>query len=350
MRVTVLCYVESEGSTEVDIVATQVAEELTALGHDVNILGIHADVEAVLAALRATAPDIVFNLAEMFGDNMQGEIAVVGLLELLNIPYTGGGPGEFYLQQDKGLAKKLLAFHDVKYPDYAVFAADASLETGGKLRLPLFVKPLRADASIGIDAGSLCRTSTELMKRVVFIHEELKDSALAEEYIEGREFYVGVLGNNDPVAFPPIEMDFSKLDEGLPRIADSKAKWEEGSREFAGTESVLVELPDEARAKLQKAAVEAYRALRVRDYGRIDFRVNEAGEIYVIEVNASCYLEKGSEFATAAAAMGIDYRTLIGKILDLALERAEQHGKRMPSNHASNGQAHGANRLPYIRT
>jgi D-alanine-D-alanine ligase len=266
---------------------------------------------------------------EMFGDNVLAEVGVAGVLELVGVPFTGCGPGEFYLQQDKSLAKKLLAFDEIKYPDYAVFSPDSLLETGGKLRLPLFVKPLRADASIGIDGKSLVRTSTDLMKRVVHIHEELHDAALAEEFIEGREFYVGVLGNNDPVALPPIEMDFSKMDPGLPRIADSKAKWDKKSKEYKGTESVLADIPDELRAKLQQAAIAAYRALRVRDYGRVDFRVSETGEIYVIEVNASCYLEKESEFATAAKAMGIEYDDLINRIANLAIERHSQRLSRV---------------------
>jgi D-alanine-D-alanine ligase len=195
--------------------------------------------------------------------------------------------------------------------------------------LPLFVKPLRADASIGIDGGSLVRTATDLMKRVVQIHEELHDAALAEEYIEGREFYVGVLGNQDPVAFPPIELDFSGLDPDKPRIADSKAKWEKGSPEYQGTRSVLADVAPELLARLQKAALAAYRALRVRDYGRVDFRVTDTGEIYVIEVNASCYLERASEFATAARAAGIEYDELIGRIVQLALERHDKQLSRV---------------------
>ncbi len=150
--------------------------------------------------------------------------------------YTGGGPGELYLRQDKGLAKKVLAFEKILYPDFAVFSQDADLETGGNLRMPLFVKPLSADASIGIGGDSLVRDATSLMKRVVDIHEKVNDSALVEEYIEGREFYVGVLGNREPVAFPPIEMDFSGLPEGMPRVLDSKAKWDAGERRVQGHE------------------------------------------------------------------------------------------------------------------
>jgi D-alanine-D-alanine ligase len=206
--------------------------------------------------------------------------------------------------------------------------------------MPLFVKPLRGDASIGIDAKSLVRDAKELMKRVVSIQEKLNDSALAEEYVEGREFYVSVLGNGNAQAFPAIEMDFSGLPEGVPRFLDRKAKFSPRSKAYKGTKAVLAQIPEELQARLQKISLDAYRAVRVRDYGRVDLRLTEAGEIYVIEVNASCYLEKESEFATAARAAGIEFPDLVQKIVELAMER---HGKPIPKNgngaKANGGQA-----------
>jgi D-alanine-D-alanine ligase len=251
-------------------------------------------------------------------------VAVAGILDALGYRYTGGGPGELYIRQDKGLAKKILAFDKILFPDFAVFSRDADLETGGNLRMPLFVKPLQNDASIGITGDALVRDATTLMKRVITIHEKFNDSALAEEFIEGREFYVGVLGNRDAQAFPPIEMDFSGLPDGAPRVLDSKAKWAEGSAEYKGTKSVLADLPDDLKARLQKASLDAYRALRVRDYGRVDLRLTDTGDIYVIEVNANCYLEQSSEFAMAAKAADLDYPALVNKIVELAVERSEQ--------------------------
>jgi D-alanine-D-alanine ligase len=258
---------------------------------------------------------------EMFGDNVFGDIPVAGVLDLLGLKYTGSGPGELYLSQDKGLTKKLLAFEDILYPRFAVFSRQAGFETGGNLRMPLFVKPLRSDASLGIGGKSLVHDSAALMERVAAIGRELDDAALAEEYIEGREFYVGVLGNTQAKALPPVEIDFTGFPEGVPKVMDSKAKWDERSKEYKGTRSVLATLPDELRARLQKVAVDAYRALRVRDYGRVDIRLTETGEIYVLEVNASCYLERTGEFAMAAAAAGLDYPRLIEQIVNLALER-----------------------------
>src|SRR4029079_5740894 len=176
-------------------------------------------------------------------------------------------------------------------------------------------------ASIGIGSDALVNDATSLMKRVLSIHEKFNDAALAEEYIEGREFYVGILGNRDPLAFPPIEMDFSGLPEGAPRVLDSKAKWSKESAEYKGTKSVLPDVDDELRARLQKVSLDAYRALRVRDYGRVDLRLNDAGEIFVIEVHASCYLAQSAEFAVAAAAADIDYPTLIERIVQAAMDR-----------------------------
>jgi D-alanine-D-alanine ligase len=298
-----------------------VAAALRENGHQVSILAVRNEVNELVEGLASRKPDLVFNLLESFGGDTGGDIAVAGILGLLGLRHTGGGPGELFLRQDKGLAKKVLAFENILYPHFAVFSQNSDFETGGNLRMPLFVKPLTADASIGIESDSLVRDATSLMKRVLEIHEKINDSALVEEYIEGREFYVGVLGNREPEALPPIEVDFSGLPEGLPRILGSKAKWDEDSVEFKGTKSVLAEVPDELRAKLQKAATDAHRALRVRDYGRVDLRLTDTGDIYVIEVNANCYLESGSEFATAAQAAGYSYPRLIQRLVELALER-----------------------------
>jgi D-alanine-D-alanine ligase len=171
-------------------------------------------------------------------------------------------------------------------------------------------------------------STQELMERVLKIHKTLGDAALAEEFIEGRELYVGVLGNARPVAFPPIELDFSGLPEGSPKVLDSAAKWDEKSDRFKGTKSVVASLPDDLRARVQKVAVDAYRAVRVRDYGRVDIRVTDGGDIYVIEVNASCYLEKNSEFAMAAKVHGMEYNDLVNQIVSLASERWKQRDPR----------------------
>ena len=323
MNITVLTGLDKKDGPH-DVVVDQIADALRQNGHEVSLLEVYNDVRQVVDGLGERKPDLVFNLLESFGEDTGADVAVAGLLNLLGVRYTGGGPGELFLRQDKGLAKKVFAFDGILYPHFAVFSRDSDLETGGKLRMPLFVKPLSADASIGIEGDSLVRDATSLMKRVVDIHEKVNDSALVEEYIEGRELYVGVLGNREPTALPPIEVDFSGLPEGAPRVLGSKAKWSPDSVEYKGTKSVLADdLPDELRARLQKTAIDAARAVRVRDYGRVDLRLTDTGDIYVIEVNANCYLEKGSEFATAAAASGLEFPALIQRIVELAMERYE---------------------------
>ncbi len=328
MKITILTHLEKETTKTHDVVVDQVADALRGGGHKVSILAVHGDIAKLRTGLLRRKPDLVFNLMETFGNNQLGAVGLAGLLDLLGLPYTGGGPGEIYIQEDKALTKKLLAFDNIRYPEYAVFSPDADLETGGQLRMPLFVKPLRMDASIGIDGKSLVRSTREMMERVLDIHRRVKDSALVEEYVEGREFYIGVLGNMMPQVFPPIEMDFSGLPAGALRVLDSKAKWDEKSPQYKGTRAVVAELPDELRARLQKVALDAYRALRVRDYGRIDLRLAEGGEIYVIEVNASCYLEQSGEFATAAQAAEVDYPTLINRIAESACERQKPRKTR----------------------
>jgi D-alanine-D-alanine ligase len=281
-------------------------------------------VSKLISGLRRRKPDLVFNLLEQFNDDMRGLVEATGVLDLLGLTYTGSGPGALYLQEDKALTKKVLAYEDLKCPDFAVFSSDSDLETGGNLRLPLFVKPLRMDSSVGIDGSkSLVRNTVELMEQVSHIHKELKDSALCEEYIDGREFYVGILGNQDPVAFPPIEIDFTDMPEDAPKVLDAKAKFDESTPEFQGTKPVVADIDDQLRARLQQVALTACRALRIRDYGRVDLRLAETGEIYVIEVNANCYLERESEYAMSAQAAGVEYPELISRIVDHALERGD---------------------------
>lgn len=320
MRITVLCSLEQKGDAP-DVVVDQVAKALKSGGHDVSVLAAHGDARHLIAGLQRRKPELVFNLTEQFGTNVFGDIGVAGLLDLLGLPYTGCGPGELYLAQDKVLGKKMLAFEGIGYPKFAVFSREAELETGGNLHMPLFVKPARCDASIGIGTKSLCHDAKEMMRRISLIHDKIHDDALVEEFVAGREFYVGVLGNHEPLALPVIEMDFSGMPAGAPHILDQAAKFDVNSAVYKGSKPVLADLPDETRARMHKVALDAYRALRVRDYGRVDFRMTETGELYVLEVNAGCYLERKDEFPQAAEAAGIAYESLILKIADLAVER-----------------------------
>ena len=327
MDITILAYLEPDES-QPDIVVPQVAAALAEAGHKTSVLTIRHDLNELIDGLKSRKPQLVFNLVESFGDDIMGGVmGVTGVLDLLQIPYTGGGPGEIFLQEDKALTKKLLAFEGIRYPDFATFPVNAAFETGGNLRMPLFVKPLRMDASIGIDEKSFVRNTQQMMERVLYIQKTFGDAALAEEYIEGREFYVGVIGNDEAIAFPPIEMDFSGLKEGSLRVMDMQAKFDPSSERFHGTKAVIAQIEPELKAKLHKASVDAYRALRVCDYGRVDLRLTETGEVYVIEVNANCYLEQHSEFATAAGAHGLTYPKLLNQIVELAIERGKHRSR-----------------------
>ena len=336
MKITILADRYEDGTH--DAAVDQVADALRQGQHKVSLLLVPDDLKAVTAGLARRTTDLVFHLITDFGDVDGSHVATAGILDALKLPYTGGGPGELFIRGNKSLAKKILGYDQLKCPDFAVFSMNADLETGGKLRMPLIVKPLERDASIGIGANALVHSVTEMMERVLAIHREVKDSALVEEYIEGREFFVGVLGNRDPVVFPPVEMDFSGLPPGAPRVLDYKAKWEKGSAEFKGTRAILPDLSEELKARLQKAALDACRALLVRDYARVDLRLSNTQEIYVIEVNAPCDLDKTSEFAAGAQAFGLDYPTLINRIAELASER---HRLTHPGRYhaGANGQA-----------
>src|SRR3954454_13208001 len=318
MKITILADLYEDGSN--DPAVEQVADALEQGGHKVSKLLVPDDLKAVTSGLSRRKPDLVFHMIHDFGGE-SGLIATAALLDALKLPYTGGGPGELFIRGNKSLAKKILAYEKIKCPDFAVFYKDANLETGGNLKMPLIVKPLERDGSIGIGANAFVRNTTEMMERVLAIHRDVKDSALVEEYIEGREFFVGVLGNREKVAFQPIEMDFSGLPEGAPRVLGYEAKWEKGTKEFKGTKAVVPDLPEELKARLQKVALDACRALLVRDYARVDMRLTDTQEIYVIEVNANCELARASEFATGARAAGIEYPALVNRIVELAIDR-----------------------------
>ncbi len=336
MNITILADRYEDGSH--DAAVDQVADALREGGHTVSRLLVPADIKAITSGLARRKPELVFHMITDFGDVEGSHVATAGILEALRIPYTGCGPGELFLRGNKSLAKKVLAFDGLKTPDFAVFSRDADLETGGRLRMPVIVKPHERDASIGISGKALVHSTMEMMERVKAIHEKVKDAALVEEYIEGREFFVGVLGNRERVAFPPVEMDFSGMPEGLPHVLDYKAKWDEKSPEYKGTKAVLPDLPEDLKARLQKAAVDACRALLVRDYARVDLRLTDTGDIYVIEVNAPCDLMKTSEFATGAKAFGLEYPALVNRIVELAVERRGSRPQRQ-ARASENGKA-----------
>jgi len=312
-----------------DPVLGQIEASLGALGHEVVRVPVANDVEALTAALRAADPGLVFNLAESFDGKSALESNVAALLNLMGLRYTGSSPAGLMLAGDKGLTKMVLGFRGVPTPQFATVFRGA-LGHVGDLRFPLIVKPPQEDASLGITSKSVVRDVRELLSTMDSLQREFQSPVLVEEFIEGREFYVGIVGNVDPTPLPVIELDFSAFPADRPKVASFEAKWGEGGTgaegetgaEFAGTKSVFpADLDSGLATRMQQVAVEAFNALRLRDYGRVDLRVSEAGEIHVIEVNPNCYLERGGELARAAAEAGMPHEALVARIMELALAR-----------------------------
>src|SRR5215207_6863334 len=321
----VLLHTKDAVDGEDDPVLGQIEGALHAGGHETRRVMVDSAVEPLVSALTSERPDLVINLAESFAGKSALESNIAALLNLLDLRYTGSSPAGLLVAGDKTLSKKVLQFHGIKTPEFATVYRGA-VDWAGDVKFPLIMKPPQEDASLGITQKSVVRDVRELLEKIAEIQGEYQSPALAEEFVEGREFYVGVLGNQNAKALPIIELDFSKFPADRPRIASWEAKWgDQGDAkgaEYEGSESVFPEnLPDELRDRIQKAALEAFHALRLRDYARVDMRVTDAGEIYIIEVNPNCYLEAKSEFARAAERDGMTYDALIGQIVELAAAR-----------------------------
>jgi D-alanine-D-alanine ligase len=309
----------------VDPVLEQLRAAIQACDHSVELLAVRDTVAPLVTALHDAAPDLVFNLAESFGGKSALESNVAALLNLLGLRYTGSSPAGLLLAGDKSLTKKVLSFHGIQTPEFATVFRGA-LDWAGNIEFPVIVKPPQEDASLGITSSSVVHDLRELFTRIDALQSEFQQPVLVEQYVEGREFYVGVLGNANARALPIMELDFSGFPAGVPRIASWEAKWGDdgaGSGEqFAGTRSIFPsDVSPALTERMQQAALEAFHALRLRDYARIDLRVRSDEQIFVIEVNPNCYLERESEFARAAAEGGLAYDALIARILELAAAR-----------------------------
>ncbi len=309
----------------VDPVLEQLRGAIEACNHTVELLAVSDSVAPLVSALHAAAPDLVFNLAESFGGKSALESNVAALLNLLGLRYTGSSPAGLLLAGDKSLTKKVLSFHGIRTPEFATVFRGA-LDWAGDIEFPVIVKPPQEDASLGITSKSVVHDLRELFTRIDELQSEFQQPVLVEQFVEGREFYVGVLGNANARPLPVMELDFSGFPAGVPRIASWEAKWgDDGAgsgAQFAGTRSIFpTDVPTALKERMQQAALEAFHALRLRDYARIDLRVTNDEQIFVIEVNPNCYLERESEFARAAAEGGFAYDALVARILELASAR-----------------------------
>jgi len=295
-------------------------EALKRNGHNPVYVRLDGTSESLIELARSQT-DLIFNAVESFGGDDGQDTNIAGYLELLGRRFTGAGSSGLYLAQDKALAKKIFTFHGIHTPYFSTVYRGRT-EHSHDIQFPVIVKPAREDGSIGIQFGAVCTSIKELMERIDYIHAEFDSPALIEEYIEGRELYVGVLGNEKPEALPAVELDLSKLPAGTPKIAGTEVKWEEETQAYKATKPFFPEdLDEEIVRKLQETAIQAYGALQLRDYGRIDFRLSPDGKLHVLEVNPNPYLLPTAEFSMAAKKSGRSYVETIGAIVDRAMAR-----------------------------
>lgn len=303
--------------TEYDVVTT-----LRASGHEVRPLGVQDELKTIRAEIEDWKPDIVFNLLEQFHGEAAYDQNVASYLELLRIPYTGCNPRGLMLARGKDLSKKLLSYHRIPVPRFAVFPMRRKISPKPKLEYPLIVKSLSEDASLGIAQASVVDTEEKLIDRVKFIHERIGTAAIAEQYIDGRELYVGVLGNDRLRVLPIWELEFGDLGDGGSAIATEKVKHDPDYQERHDIlQGPAEDLTPELESLIQRYAKRIYRTLELEGYARIDFRLGAEGTPYFLEANPNPEIAKIEEFATAAEHDGTDYPDLLNKILLLGLKR-----------------------------
>ncbi|MCC9641092.1 D-alanine--D-alanine ligase [Rhodopirellula sp. JC740] len=297
-----------------------VCETLRGLGHEVLPLGIFDDLAPIRAALQEFQPNITYMLLEEFYGVVTYDFAVISYLELMQQPYSGCNPRGLMLSKDKALSKKLLMYHRIPTPRFTVFPNGRAIRRPKKLEFPLFVKSTIEDASFGIAQASIVHNDEALAERVAFLHEKTGGDVIVEQYIEGRELYVGVMGNTRLVTFPAWEMDFGKMPDESARIATSRVKWDRNYQEKHNITCHAAEgLTDAQQKQIGKLCKRVYRALHMSGYARMDLRMTPSGDVYVIEANANPNIEYGEDFAESAEAAGISYESLIQRILNLGL-------------------------------
>jgi D-alanine-D-alanine ligase len=302
--------------TEYDVIST-----LRGLGHDVQPLGVHDDLGEIRRLVTEWKPHIAFNLLEAFDDVTIFDQNVISYLELLKLSYTGCNPRGLLLARDKSLSKKLLAYHRIPVPEFEVFRAGRPIRRTKRLEFPLIVKSLTQEASIGISQASVVDSDEKLKERVTFIHESIGTAALAERYIDGRELYVGIVGNQALQALPVWELFFTNMPEGSRRIATDRVKWSVKYQKKYGIDSGAArDLPEGVAEKIQHICKRAYRALELSGYARIDLRLDEAGNVWVLEANPNPQIARGEDFTDSAEKAGIGYEAVLQRILNLGLK------------------------------
>ena len=300
--------------TEYDVMSA-----LRGLGHEVWTVGVRDDLGVVSEAIQDRSPHVAFNLLEQFGNNPLFLPHVVSYLELQRQTYTGCNPLGLSLSADKALAKKILTYHHIHVPRFAFFHWNRKVRRPARLRFPLFVKSTTDESSHGIAQASVVRDEEKLRERVEFIHRQNQAHAIAEEYIEGREIYVGVMGNQKLQAFTPWELTMANLPEGAPNIATRKVKWDVEYQKKIGLETHPARLDEPMMKEFVRLSKRIYRLLGLSGYARIDYRLTPDGRIYVLEVNPNPQIAHGEDFADSAEHCGLSYEALLQKILTLGM-------------------------------
>jgi D-alanine-D-alanine ligase len=302
-----------EWKTEFDVCHT-----LSEMGHDVHPLGLRDDLGKMRQAIEEFKPHVAFNLLEEFHGISLYDQHVVSYLELLRQPYTGCNPRGLLLAHDKALSKQILTYHRIPTPKFTVYPLGRKAIPSKRLTYPLVVKSVSEEASLGISQASIVNNDDMLRERVRFVHESVKSDALVEEYIEGREFYVGVLGNQRLQTFPIWELVFTKSSDRVPLIATAKVKWDHDYQEKLGVETrAATDLPDAVMNSILKQCIRVYRSLFLTGYARIDLRLAADGKAYVLEANPNPNLSYGEDFAESAEVGGMPYEGLLQRIITL---------------------------------
>jgi D-alanine-D-alanine ligase len=305
---------------EVKPMEADVLQSLCNLGHAVETLAVFDDVVPIIEKVKSFEPDVIFNMTESFRDNRKHEPNIPALLDLLQVPYTGSGPDGLILCKDKLLAKKVLAYHGVRTPHSVLCLRSNPRRKLENCIFPAFVKPVGQESSDGICRASFARNEAEALERARFIHERLGSHALIEEYIDGRELYVSVLGNRRLTVFPPREIFFDRMPEGAPRFATFNAKWNDAYRQRWGIRNGPPDPFDAGvEQQLYTMARIIYRALKIRGLARMDFRVKRDGELVFLEANPNPSLAEEDDFAQSALSAGIGYEALVGRVLQVAV-------------------------------
>ena len=298
-----------------------IADALRELGHEPSTLAIDGRQQTLTRVARNQA-DLFFNLVESYGGDDTMEMHFAAYLDLVGKKYTGAGPQGSFLAMDKSVAKMIVRYHGL-YTPYSAVMDKGRVSHAQDIQFPMIVKPASEDASKGIDASAVVNSVKELLERIAYVHEEFDSPALIEEYIEGREIYAAVIGNEKPEALPLVELDLSKLPEGMPKIAGYEVKFDVNTEAYKKTKSSPAkDLDEETIERIQQTALTAYRALKLRDYGRIDVRLAPTGRVYVLEANPNPWLDPAAEFAMAAKESGRNYTDVIREIVENALARS----------------------------